>query len=215
MSNKIIIADDHPLFRRALTEALMLDIPNFKAFEASNIKELDKILKVTKDADLLILDLHMPGVNGFEGLAYINQNYAQLPIIMISADEDPCIASLSKRYGALGFIPKSANISQISEAVNAVLAGNTWFPDINDDDLLLLSETDDLVEKVSSLTARQIEVFSLLAKGLLNKQIAYQMDVTEATVKAHLTSIMKKLEVNNRTGVILIANKININQFSN
>lgn len=214
MPTNIIIADDHPLFRVALKQTLSLNISDVVTFEASNISELDQILLNTKNIDLLVLDLHMPSVNGFEGLAYITQNYAQIPIVMISADEEPSIAPLSKRYGAMGFIPKSANISQISEAISVVLEGGTWFPDI-DEENLLISENDNLIEKVSLLTSRQLEVFNLLTKGLLNKQIAFQMNVTEATVKAHLTSIMRKLEVNNRTEVILIANKINIKQFTN
>ncbi len=210
---KIIITDDHPLFRSALTQALTLNFPDANTYEASCIISLEKTLSANKDADLLILDLHIPHAQGFEGLAYLNQKYSQLPIIMISADEAPSIAVSSKRHGAMGFIPKSANFSQISEAIKSVLAGNKWFPNIDEDDLLLSNETDQLIEKVSILTSKQLETFNLLARGLLNKQIAFQMSVTEATVKAHLTSIMKKLRVSNRTEVILIANKINRIQF--
>lgn len=181
------------------------------SYEAANLKELDQNLNSNIDADLLILDLHMPGINGFEGLAYITQKHADLPIIMISADEDPSIAPKSMRHGAKGFIPKSYKVQQIIDAVNEVLAGNKYFPNI--DDTIDTSETDQLIDKVSKLTGRQLEVFNLLSSGLLNKQIAYKMDVTEATVKAHLTSIMRKLEVNNRTEVVLIANKISVNQY--
>ncbi|HPF46241.1 MAG: response regulator transcription factor [Alphaproteobacteria bacterium] len=218
MSQNIIIADDHPIFRSAIIQALKVHLPDIEPFEAANLKELDQILAMNSNVNLLILDLHMPGVNGFEGLAYIAKNYHDVPIIMISADEEPSIAPLSKRHGAKGFIPKSAKIPQINEAVTNVLAGKEYFPDISETDELntgSISEADELVEKVSRLTSRQIEVFNLLAKGLLNKQIAYQMDVTEATIKAHLTAIMRKLEVRNRTEVVLIANKISINQYSN
>ncbi|MEZ5758650.1 MAG: response regulator transcription factor [Emcibacteraceae bacterium] len=218
MSQNIIIADDHPIFRSAIIQALKVHLPEIEPFEAANLKELDQILSANTNVNLLILDLHMPGVNGFEGLAYIAKNYKDVPIIMISADEEPSIASLSKRHGAKGFIPKSAKIPQINEAVSNVLAGKEYFPDISEADGLhtaSISEADELVEKVSRLTSRQIEVFNLLAKGLLNKQIAFQMDVTEATIKAHLTAIMRKLEVRNRTEVVLIANKISINQYSN
>lgn len=197
-----------------MVQTIATMLPEISSFEASNIKELDKILTTIDEPRLLVLDLHMPGVNGFEGLAYINQNYPNLPIIMISADEDPCIAPLSKRYGAKGFIPKSANIPYICDALNAVLDGKFWFPS----EIGNLPDTnmvDTLVEKVALLTSRQLEVFNLLAHGLLNKQIAFEMSVTEATVKAHLTGIMRKLNVNNRTEVMLIANKININQFNN
>ncbi len=211
MPPKIIIADDHPIFRNAMIQTLMSNLPAMVSYEAANLKDLDQILSANIDADLLILDLHMPGINGFEGLAYIAQKHKDLPIIMISADEEPSIASMSMRHGAMGFIPKSSKVQQITDAVNDVLAGNKYFPNI--DGTIDSSETDRLIDKVSKLTGRQLEVFNLLSEGLLNKQIAYKMNVTEATVKAHLTTIMRKLEVNNRTEVVLIANKISINQY--
>lgn len=209
----IIIADDHPIYRNAMVQTLTTMLLEINSFEAANLKELDDILTTTGSDCLIILDLHMPGINGFEGLAYINQNYPDTSIIMISADEDPYVVPLSKRHGAKGFIPKSAKIPLICEAVTAVLNGNDWFPD-HIIDIPEMKEVDTLIEKVSQLTSRQLEVFNLLTNGLLNKQIAFEMSVTEATVKAHLTGIMRKLKVNNRTEVILIANKININQFN-
>lgn len=208
----IIIADDHPIYRNAMVQTLTTMLPEINSFEASNLKEINKILATINSDCLLILDLHMPGVNGFEGLAYVSQSYPDIPIIMISADEDPYILPMSKRHGAKGFIPKSAKIPLICEAVTAVLNGDEWFPD-HVIDIPEMRELDTLTEKVSLLTARQLEVFNLLANGLLNKQIAFEMSVTEATVKAHVTGIMRKLNVNNRTEVMLIANKININQF--
>lgn len=209
----IVIADDHPIYRNAMVQTLTTMLPEINSFEASNIKELDEILKDLDSEGLLILDLHMPGVNGFEGLAYVSENYPDISTIMISADEDPYVIPLSKRHGANGFIQKSAKVPIICDAVNAVLNGHDWFPD----DIVDLTETkeiDTLTEKVSKLTVRQLEVFNLVANGLLNKQIAFEMNVTEATVKAHLTGIMRKLDVNNRTEVMLIANKITIEHFN-
>lgn len=214
MRKNIIIADDHPIYRNAMVQTLTTMLPKTNTFEASNIKELDKVLDSLDPGCLLILDLHMPGVKGFEGLAYISQNYPDTSTVMISADDDPYIVPLSKRHGAKGFIPKSAKIPLICEAVNAVLNGGHWFPE-HIVDIPEMKEVDTLTEKVSQLTSRQLEVFNYLANGLLNKQIAYEMNVTEATVKAHLTRIMRLLDVKNRTEVMLIANKININQFNN
>lgn len=213
MQKTIIIADDHPIYRNAMVQTLTTVLPEINTFEASSIKELDKTLSSLSPDCLLILDLHMPGVVGFEGLAYISQNYPDTSIIMISADDDPYIIALSKRHGAKGFIPKSAKIPLICKAVNAVLNGGYWFPE----DIIVIpemKEVDTLIEKVSQLTTRQLEVFNYLATGLLNKQIAFEMNVTEATVKAHLTRIMRLLNVKNRTEVMLIANKINIDQFN-
>ena len=175
---------------------------------------LDNVLLKHGDADLLILDLHMPGVNSFERLLAINQKYSQLPIIMISADEDPSIPSLSEKYGAMGFIPKSSTIPQINEVLISVLAGFKWFPEDSKNLPIILGTIDSLITKVSSFTPKQSQVYNLVIEGLLNKEIAYRMKITEATVKAHLTAIMQKLGVSNRTKVVLIANKINIKQFN-
>lgn len=214
MPYKIIISDDHPLFRNALIQTITNNFPDVNLLETSGIMALDNVLLKNGDADLLILDLHMPGVNSFERLLAINQKYSQLPIIMISADEDPSIPSLSEKYGAMGFIPKSSTIPQINEALISVLAGFKWFPENIENLPIKLDTIDSLITKVSSLTAKQSQVYNLVIEGLLNKEIAYRMKITEATVKAHLTAIMQKIGVSNRTKVVLIANKINIKQFN-
>ena len=155
----------------------------------------------------------MPGANGFVGLTHVVQQYPQLPIVMISANDSLEIAANAQQYGALGFIAKSASINQISETIEKVLMGELCFPagtqEINTKDQ---SEQISLVRKIAELTPKQLEVFNLLAGGLLNKQIAYEQQVTEATVKAHVTAIMRKLDVYNRTQVVLIANKVNVDQ---
>lgn len=207
--DKIVIADDHPLFRNALVQALQDKLPKARFYEAASITELESVLLENSDADLLLMDLHMPGANGFVGLSHVVQRYQQLPVIMVSANEEVNVAVKAQRYGALGFIPKSATIPEMSNAINSVLKGDTYFPD----NLPSFScennqEVDSLITKVAELTPKQLEVFNLLSDGLLNKQIAYAQEVTEATVKAHITAIMRKLGVNNRTQVILIANKV-------
>lgn len=186
-----------------ITEAVFL--------EAASISELEEMLIKNFDADLLLLDLHMPGANGFVGLAHIVKHYSQLPVMMISADEDLAIAANAKRYGALGFIAKSASITEISNAIESVLQGELAFPvALNDYVPSETCEQTQLINKIAELTPKQLEVFNLLAGGLLNKQIAYEQKVTEATVKAHVTAIMRKLGVNNRTQIVLIANKVKI-----
>lgn len=212
--NKIIIADDHPLFRSALVQALKTNMPKATFLEAESITQLETVLADNNaDADLLLMDLHMPGANGFVGLSHIVSRYSQLPIIMISADEDLVVAAQASQYGALGFIPKSASIPQMQTAIESVLMGDTSFPanmasaNTQKDD-----ELEKLIHKIAELTPKQLEVFNLLANGLLNKQIAYEQEVTEATVKAHVTAIMRKLGVNNRTQVVLIANKVNVTE---
>ncbi|MCW8879224.1 MAG: response regulator transcription factor [Kangiellaceae bacterium] len=212
--NKIIIADDHPLFRSALVQALKTNMPKAEFLEAESITQLETVLADSNaDADLLLMDLHMPGANGFVGLSHVVQRYSQLPIIMISANEDLVIAAKANQYGALGFIPKSASIPQMQAAIENVLMGDTYFPEnMESADTEEDGELENLIHKIAELTPKQLEVFNLLADGLLNKQIAYEQNVTEATVKAHVTAIMRKLGVNNRTQVVLIANKVNVTE---
>jgi len=192
-------------------QALISTIPNATFLEASSITQLETVLAEHPQSDLLLLDLHMPGANGYVGLAHITQNYPQLPVVMISANESLSTAVNAKQYGALGFIPKSASIPEISQNLQQVLQGGTCFPDgVLNYNRTTDTETEVLIKKVAELTPKQLEVFTLLANGLLNKQIAYEQKVTEATIKAHVTAIMRKLSVNNRTQVVLIASKINI-----
>lgn len=211
--NIIIIADDHPLFRNALKQALQTSMSDSEFIEASSISELETVLSENATPDLLLMDLHMPGANGFVGLTHIVQQYPQLPIVMISANETLEIAANAKQYGALGFVAKSASIGTILTSIESVLEGELSFPKgtqevVGKDPAEQIS----LVKKIAELTPKQLEVFNLLADGLLNKQIAYEQNVTEATVKAHVTAIMRKLDVYNRTQVVLIANKVNIDQ---
>ncbi len=209
--SKIVIADDHPLFRNALVQTLLASMPRVKFLEASSISELENILMDNDNVDLLLMDLHMPGANGFVGLAHIISNNPQLPVMVISANEELNIVASTKRFGALGFIPKSASVGQIYKAIEAVLLGDIYFPEGLDERCLNSENIEDkLIKLIAELTPKQLEVFNLLSEGLLNKQIAYEQNVTEATVKAHVTAIMRKLDVTNRTKIILIANKVKV-----
>ena len=186
-------------------------MPGAAFYEAANITDLEDVLAQNRDADLLLMDLHMPGANGFVGLSHVVLHYPQLPVVMISANESLSVVASAKHYGALGFIAKSASISEICRVVERVLMGETCFPptisDYTHDEQY---EVDKLIKTIAELTPKQLEVFTLLANGLLNKQIAYEQQVTEATVKAHVTAIMRKLGVNNRTQVVLIASKVRV-----
>ena len=188
-------------------------MPDAKFFEVASVAELEPVLRDNADADLLLMDLHMPDANGFVGLSHVVQGYPQLPVVMISANEELAIVQQAQRYGALGFIPKSASIQEMTLAVENVLGGEVYFPEN-----MAVSEPgfeqqlNELTKKVAEFTPKQLEVFNLLADGLLNKQIAYEQGVTEATVKAHVTAIMRKLGVNNRTQVVLIASKVRVEE---
>lgn len=201
----LLIADDHPLFRAALHQALALSVSSAELFEADSLDSLLQLLEQHPDPDLLLLDLKMPGANGFSGLHTLRQRYPLLPIVVISASDDPAIIQQVRQHGALGFIPKSAQLSVLIDAIGQALAGDTIFPA----DLDTLAPQPDpqariLQERLSSLTAQQQRVLEMLSDGLLNKQIAYDLNVSEATVKAHMTAIFRKLGVKNRTQAVIL-----------
>jgi DNA-binding NarL/FixJ family response regulator len=156
------------------------------------------------DADVVLLDLKMPGVTGFSSLLYLRQQYPGLPVIIVSAADDPVVVRRAMDFGAVGFIQKSASIAEIGEAIVAVLEGGLYFPTVDADE-----PQDELSQRVSSLTPQQFKVLTMLSDGTLNKQIAYDLNVSEATIKAHMTAIMRKLGVNSRTQVALVAQKLN------
>ena len=208
--DKVIIADDHPMFRRAIKQSLGLSPNNALVIEVESSESLKKELREHHDADLLILDLNMPGVDGFSALAFTQKQYPDLPTIMISANDKPDIIMHAKHFGALGFISKSSDIDEIRDAIAQVMAGHTYFPYNLDDDQTFI-QGDNLTEvsqQVSELTPQQHKVLGMIKKGLLNKQIAYELNISEATVKAHVTAIMRKLHVNNRTQAVMKVSRI-------
>ncbi|GEA13652.1 response regulator transcription factor [Alteromonas sp. KUL49] len=205
----LLIADDHPLYRDALKGALSLSLPELTLREAGDLSSTVDILN-TEDVDLLLLDLHMPGSNDLFGLLHIRKLFPDLPVAVVSGTEDSTIISKIVSVGALGFIPKTTSATDIAEAVQAILDGDVWLPenlaDIDDVD----EEFSVLADNVASLTPSQYKVLCYMRDGLLNKQIGYNLDIAEATVKAHVTAIFKKLGINNRTQAVLIASQLEL-----
>ncbi|MBT8064366.1 MAG: response regulator transcription factor [Gammaproteobacteria bacterium] len=205
----VIVADDHPLFRTAIKEALEAEQGETNFLEASSFESLQELVDKHRDVDLVLLDLHMPGVSGFAGLVYLCKRYPSVPVVIISANEDPVVIRRALEHGAAGFIPKSSSIDTITQAIGAVLMGEIWSPATTQTDLPgnNVSETE-LADRMAQLTPQQFKVLMMMSQGLLNKQIAYDLDVSEATIKAHVTAIMSKLGVSNRTQAVLAANRL-------
>ena len=200
-SYTIIIADDHPLFRNALFQSVHMAISGANLLEADSLESLMSLLTSSDEPDLILLDLKMPGANGMSGLIQLRADYADIPIVVISASEEANIVSQVKMHGAFGFIPKSSDMRELIKALNQVLQGDPYFPP----ELLIESpETNDLAEKIATLTPQQYKVLGMLSDGLLNKQIAYDLNVSEATIKAHMTAIFRKLNVKNRTQAVIL-----------
>lgn len=202
---KLAIADDHPLFRAALIQAAKKSLPLSEIIEAECFDDVITVIKNNSDLELLFLDLNMPGNNGFMGLSKILNAYPDIQVIMVSAIEDSEVICQAIDLGASGYIPKSASLDEISIAIQYVLNGETWLPKGINLDEQKPSQEKELANKLSKLTPAQYRVLQMIADGLLNKQIAYEMNIQEPTVKNHVSAILQKLSVNNRTqaGMIL------------
>ncbi|MFA0088520.1 DNA-binding response regulator [Vibrio sp. 10N.286.49.C2] len=199
----IIIADDHPLFRNALFQSVHMAISGANLLEADSLSSLLSLLEKSEEPDLILLDLKMPGANGMSGLIQLRADHPDIPIVVISASEEASIVSQVKIHGAFGFIPKSSDMKALIGALNQVLEGEPYFPvELLSDD----SAYSDLAEKIATLTPQQYKVLGMLSDGLLNKQIAYDLNVSEATIKAHMTAIFRKLGVKNRTQAVILLN---------
>jgi DNA-binding NarL/FixJ family response regulator len=211
-SATIVVVDDHPLFRGALRQAIGSLIPEARVLEATGLDDLQAALCRERDVDLILLDLTMPGVQGFSGLIFLRAQHPETPVVIVSANEDPVVIRRAVKFGASGFIPKSLDTQRIGQALQAVLAGDAWTPPDVDLSAGEDRETADLVRRLATLTPQQLRVLMMLSEGLLNKQIAYELSVSEATVKAHVSAILQKLAVDSRTQAVIAAARISATQ---
>jgi DNA-binding NarL/FixJ family response regulator len=205
---RLVIADDHPLFRGALREAVSGMFDNVEMAEAGAFDEVATLLERGGDVDLILLDLSMPGVRGFSGLMYLRAQYPSVPVVVVSANDDAAVIRRCLDFGASGFIPKTLGVESIRAAVARVLDGGVWTPPHVD-----LSRSEDaeaaaLIGRLGTLTPQQVRVLMMLSEGLLNKQIAYELGVSEATIKAHVSAILQKLGVESRTQAVIAVSKI-------
>lgn len=214
MSFRLVIADDHPLFRGALREAVARQFPAAELFEAGGFDDLQALLERESDIDLVLLDLAMPGVRGFSGLMYLRAQYPGVPVVVVSAHEEAATIRHCMDFGASGFIPKTSAVDTMREALAAVLEGRTWTPSDIDLDAGVDKESKALASRLATLTPQQVRVLMMLSEGLLNKQIAYELGVSEATVKAHVSAILQKLGVESRTQAVIAAAKIEGGQWA-
>jgi len=201
----LLIADDHPLFREALRGAASRVLPDAQVHEAENANALFVLVDRHPDADLLLLDLNMPGVQGFSALIHLRAQHPQLPVVMVSAREERSVMRRALDHGAMGFIPKSADAATIGAALLRVLDGDRWVPDGVAAVSGISREEQQVAAHVRELTPQQFRVLQMLGTGMLNKQIGYELGISEATIKAHMTAILRKLGASNRTQAVLIA----------
>ncbi|WP_298256579.1 response regulator transcription factor [Bradyrhizobium sp.] len=212
-ATRLVIADDHPLFRDALRQAVGSVVTSARIDEAGSFEELTALLDQDPDVDLVLLDLSMPGISGFSGLIYLRAQFPAIPVVIVSASDDGGTIRQSLDFGASGFIPKRFGVDTLRDAIMKVLDGDVWVPADTD----LSSATDPemarLRDRLVTLTPQQVRVLMMLSEGLLNKQIAYELGVSEATIKAHVSAILQKLGVESRTQAVIAAAKISGGQW--
>jgi DNA-binding NarL/FixJ family response regulator len=206
----IIVADDHPLFRDALRQAIETLDEKYEVRMAGDFEAVEAQVGETGQIELVLLDLNMPGNNGLSGLLRLRTAQPGIPVVIVSANEEPGIVRRSLEIGASGYIPKSSTAEQMRSAIRAVLEGEVWVPDSLD-----LNGTDDrevseLIQRLQTLTPQQNKVLSMLGEGLLNKQIAYELGVSEATVKAHVSAVLLKLGVDSRTQAVIALGRLGL-----
>ena len=208
--NELLIADDHPLFREALRGLISKHYPSTKIYEAENADSLFALVGDHADADLLLLDLNMPGAEGYSSLVFLRSQHPQLPIAIISAHEDPILMRRAVEHGAMGYIPKSADIDTLCIAIDHILSGEVWLPKNAQKTPAVTLKEKEAAKLVSELTPQQFRVLQMVTRGRLNKQIAYDLGVSETTIKTHMTAILRKLGVSNRTQAVLLAYELDL-----
>jgi DNA-binding NarL/FixJ family response regulator len=202
-----VIADDHPMVRDALASALRGAFPDAVLAFAGSFGETQAALNAATEADLLILDLDMPGMHGLAGLAALRSAYPAVPVAIVSATTNPAAMRQAIEMGAVGFIPKLSPAERFLEVIRAVLGGAVWLPPEASDPALAPQDRD-VAARIARLTPQQHRVLWLMAEGKANKVIAFEMQISEPTVKAHVTEILRKLGASSRTQAVIAAQRL-------
>lgn len=218
---KVLVADDHAMIREGISDTLKHICPDISIYEAENARSTLQILTQEKDFSFALIDLFMPDSNGFSLLRKLCNDNPDLPVIVFSASEDPQNITKSLDAGAVGYIPKNSSKAIMINAIQLVLAGGIYVPNA------ILKESkknksapnneiniEEFKNLISTLTRRQFDILKFVAIGKSNKQIAYDLNISENTVKTHVSAILKHLHLHNRTQVGILAAKAGINKLS-
>ncbi|MEZ5464048.1 MAG: response regulator transcription factor [Lysobacteraceae bacterium] len=205
----ILIADDHPLFRDALSRSVAQVLPAVTIHQADSIPALLASVDAHDDLELVLLDLTMPGAEGFSALIHLRSHHPALPVLVVSARDEPALIRRALAHGAAGFVSKSAPAGELGKAISSVLDGERWVP-ADVETSTLADDESELAARIAELTPQQFRVLGMVGAGLLNKQIAYELDVSEATVKAHMTAVLRKLGAHSRTQVAVLVSRLGL-----
>ncbi len=216
---QILVADDHPMIREAVAAAIKGSFEGSTVAETEDLEGALNYAEEHPDTDLILLDLNMPGMDGLNGIITLRTKHPDIPVVILSAEEDKNVVLKAVTYGAVGFITKSMPREKITEAINQILHGQIYLPP----DVIRKSAEGGAgaaqdknrvdPELISTFTRRQLLVFEHMAKGQSNKEIGYELNIAETTVKAHVSAILRKLKVHSRLKAILCARDINFDQY--
>ena len=208
---KFLIVEDHPLFSEALESAVCLAKPGAIILQATSLNEAIDTLSCTPQIDLVLLDLSMPGTTGLSGILRIRKSFPKTPIVIVSGFEDFQIVQSVLALGVSGYIPKSTSRQELENAIREVLRGTIYLPrHFRNAATTRRPKVDhrELLKKLNELTPQQLRVLDMVRRGLQNKQIAYELNISETTVKVHVSDILRKLNVSSRTNAIVEISKI-------
>lgn len=205
MTGTVLVADDHPLFRQALMLAVQRVMPDARIAEAGTLSAAAHAAVEAADLRLILLDLKMPGAVGYSGIALLHAERPGVPILVVSSAEGQSAAQEARAFGAVGFLSKDSDLAVIEAAIADALGGRAPSPVSAAPEPL-----DSIRRDVAGLTPTQLKVLLAVLDGQLNKQIAHSLGMSEATVKAHMTAIMRKLDVSNRTQAALVARSLGL-----
>jgi len=208
----IILVDDHPLFREALRSMIRLGIPRARIEEAESIELARAVLAERPGIDLIMLDLSMKGVDGFDGLMSLRIRFPRIPILVVSGLDEPRIIREALRLGASGFVPKSSGKTTYLQAVDRIMNGSIFVPDLAEPAGEPASSEPPVSQRIATLTPAQMNVLTMIKRGKINKQIAHELGIGDSMVKAHVSEIMRKLGVHNRTQVALCASSLDFDR---
>lgn len=210
---QILLVDDHPLFRQALRQILAGSLPAARTEEAESIDSARAILRRNARFDLIMLDLNMKGVSGFDGLLALRIGFPHIPILVVSGLEEPRIIREAISLGAAGFVPKSSGKLTFIEAIHCIAEGGLFVPDQMHEPHQAASPAGETAStRIATLTPAQMNVLAMIKVGKLNKQIAHELGIGNSMVKAHVSEIMRKLGVSNRTQAALCATALEYNR---
>jgi DNA-binding NarL/FixJ family response regulator len=207
-----LIVDDHPMIRAALETALLRAYPQKRVFHAPDIATAEEVLTEQGALDLVLFDLNIPGADGFTGLIRLRNAFPRVPVLVVTGHDDAPYRREARAAGAAGFVSKADDTTTMLEAIAAVMAGDGFWADEPDAGGPAAGDDGGIGSALASLTPQQLRVLELLGQGLLNKQIAHELDIVESTVKAHVSAILRKLNVHSRTQAVLLAQKLNFKQ---